>query len=92
MSDCTAALHRFYNVQVQPLLRTDIEFLGMNAMPEYKHPPDLAVTPRKYVDGKVLSFPLISFSFPGETREGVYGWVGRRREYGIEQDTPNERT
>lgn len=76
MSECTAALHRFYVTQVQPSRSTEFEFLGIGARPEFKHPPDLAVTPRKYTVGScTLAIAMINYypwSVLQERRRGEF--------------------
>ncbi|KAL9017451.1 MAG: hypothetical protein Q9185_005213 [Variospora sp. 1 TL-2023] len=62
LADCTAALHRFYAVQVTPYQRSEFEFLAPGANPRFRRWPDIAVTPRKYTIGTcVLAIAMINF-------------------------------
>ena len=56
MEHCTAALHRFYVMQVGPYMDRDYEFLAHDARPMYKPVQQVAVTPRKYSVGMFWNF------------------------------------
>ncbi|CAO1596264.1 hypothetical protein XANCAGTX0491_000116 [Xanthoria calcicola] len=65
MEHCTAALHRFYVMQVGPHIDRDYEFLAHDARPMYKPIQQVAVTPRKYSVGScVLAITMINFYQP----------------------------
>ncbi|CAL8576699.1 hypothetical protein XPA_002565 [Xanthoria parietina] len=60
MEHCTAALHRFYVMQVGPHIDQDYEFLAHDARPMYKPVQQVAVTPRKYSVGMSEFFSFCS--------------------------------
>lgn len=63
MEHCTAALHRFYVMQVGPHIDQDYEFLAHDARPMYKPVQQVAVTPRKYSVGMSEFFHFFSQGF-----------------------------
>ena len=73
MEHCTAALHRFYVMQVGPHIDRDYEFLAHDARPMYKPIQQVAVTPRKYSVGMFWNFFYFFWrGFVGMQRGGGY--------------------
>ena len=70
MEHCTAALHRFYVMQVGPHIDQDYEFLAHDARPMYKPVQQVAVTPRKYSVGMSEFFPFVQGWFCEDAGKG----------------------